>query len=462
MKTNLLLVSAVVLLFLATNVNADEQTPLALDRFDRQNSTDLGHLEIPSTLFWNKENNGATSEIFNQQLKISKSEGNFGGIDTSGFNLDQDQIAVELDITPSDSHMDNFVIWTGENEAYYSGSVGFDAAGYIVVSYGNPVQSQQLVQYSPGMKYAITILINLQDQTQGITINNINYGTYPLRTPITRIDRIRLRFSNNYVPYQFMLIDNFKMYIPSGETLHTDLAITSEDILFSSDNPLKGTPVTITAFFHNILDVDPNEVLVRFYNGTPSSATFIGEQIVAIGKSSDFISQIDWIPSSEGTFNITVWIDPENAIPEEHEDNNQAAKALQVITKPDMRIRDQDVYFSNNNPQQGDNVTVYAMVRNIESLPTGSFTVRFYESNWNNLIGNYVLSLNPQETKIAQTTWHAVAGNHTIHAYVDSTYGVDELREDNNHGQKSIIARRNPGSSPLFIKTEIKQFVVGS
>lgn len=224
----------------------------------------------------------------------------------------------------------------------------------------------------------------------------------------------------------------------------TDFSITSDDILFSNAQPYKYSPVTITAYFRNNLEIDPDAVLVRFYNGTPSQATLIGEQTVEINKRSTFFAQTDWTPTLEGMLNITVWIDPLDSIPEDSEDNNLAMKTLTVRTKPDIRIRDQDIGFSDNNPAAGQNITIMAMVRNIESLPTGNFIVRFYDTAWGTLIAERQLSLPPFTTEVVNTTWRALVGNHTIHAVADSTYIIDELNETNNHGKKTVTVRPRP------------------
>jgi hypothetical protein len=270
------------------------------------------------------------------------------------------------------------------------------------------------------------------------TPNHYQAGTYPLTFSVS---------DGEYV-------DSEDITLTIGNMPYTDLVITPSDISFSDDQPYKLSPVTITAYFRNSLEIDPGSVLVRFYNGTPSDATLIGEELLDINKMSTFFVQTVWTPTNEGVLNITVWIDPLDSIPEDNESNNIAMKQLIVRTKPDMRIRDQDIGFSNEYPDSGNNITIMAMVRNIESLPTGTFTVRFYDGTWGTLIAERQMNLPPFTTQVVNATWRAVSGNHTIHAYADSTYIVDELREDNNHGQRWINVRRI-GGSPVFMKPAV-------
>jgi len=248
-----------------------------------------------------------------------------------------------------------------------------------------------------------------------------------------------------------VLWDEETITITVDNVPYTDLVISQEDILFSDDTPYKRDPVTITTFFHNPLEIDPASVLVRFYNGVPSTETFIGESTIEIGLlASDFFAQIEWIPSMEGNYDIYTVLDPLQSIPEAREDNNQAFKAITVLTKPDVRIRDSDVAFSNNYPTQGDTIQVLAMVRNIESLPTGTFTIRVYDGNWANLIGETTLSLDPLQTRTISVPWNIGAyGDHQVHVYGDSRFIVNELNETNNHGQRSIHINRAPIMQPI-------------
>ncbi|MBU1975592.1 MAG: right-handed parallel beta-helix repeat-containing protein [Nanoarchaeota archaeon] len=247
--------------------------------------------------------------------------------------------------------------------------------------------------------------------------------------------------------------DGETITIEIENTPYVDLEITSNDILFSDDQPVKNNSVTITAFFRNLLEDDPEEVTVRYYNGPPEQENVIGEDIVQIRRST-FVSQIEWTPEVEGDYDIYVWIDPDNAILEASEDNNIAYKTINVQTKPDLRLRNEDIFFSDNNPDHGDDIQIMAMVRNIEALPSGPFMVRFYDGDWQNMIAEVPLTLNPFQTEIATANWTAVAGNHDIFAYADSNFDIDELREYNNRGTKQIYVDRAPwhSSSPVFRK----------
>jgi hypothetical protein len=234
----------------------------------------------------------------------------------------------------------------------------------------------------------------------------------------------------------------------------TDYDISTEDIIFSQNPILKKNPLTITTMFRNRLEIDTPTIKVNYYNGTPSSTTFIGQHLIGIDKSmvksSLFVSQMDWTPSKEGVYNITIWVDPDNEIPEAYETNNIASKIVTVTTRPDIRIRTQDIYFSNNNPTDGDSIQIFANIRNIESVPTGEFLVTFSTKQTN--LGNVTANLGPFQSDVVSINWTAKSGNRSINVFVDSDQRVDEMNETNNEASKNITVKRLPITKPqLFV-----------
>src|SRR3989344_323194 len=226
----------------------------------------------------------------------------------------------------------------------------------------------------------------------------------------------------------------------------TDLTIFPEEIIFSDDNPFKEDIVTITAIFHNLLEEDPDQIRVRFYSGIPSDETLIGEDLIIVTPTltSTFFAQTEWIPGVEGEYDIHVFVDPLNEVPELNETNNIASKPIRVYTIPDIRIRDSDIGFTDNYPEAGETISILAMVRNIETQPTGPFLVRFYDGNWTNIIDEVELSLSGLETDVLMVNWDTTFGNHTIHVLGDSSQVITEINETNNHGIRDIYVNRAP------------------
>lgn len=244
--------------------------------------------------------------------------------------------------------------------------------------------------------------------------------------------------------------NNEGLAYPFQININADFEITSEDIIFSNDSIMKGTPVTITAFFKNLLDEDPEQILVRFYSGEPSEETYLGEDLVQIKDRSTFFAQLEWIPEIEGDYDIHVWVDADDQINEENEENNIAFKPISVFTLPDLRIRDQDIGFSNNHPKPGDNIQIFAMVRNIENLTAENFTVFFYDMRTHSILGEIEMSIEGLQTEVVIIPWTVTSpGEHEIIVIVDRYNIIEEIDETNNRASK-IINVLNPHIPDIF------------
>lgn len=115
-----------------------------------------------------------------------------------------------------------------------------------------------------------------------------------------------------------------------------DLLITDTNISFSftaSDVEVgevkENDVVTINANVFNSGHLDVNNIIVRFYDGSPGSNIIENVTIgsLAVGESKNAI--IDW-NSIIGTHNISIKVDPDNAIPETDETNNDASRLINV------------------------------------------------------------------------------------------------------------------------------------
>ena len=110
-----------------------------------------------------------------------------------------------------------------------------------------------------------------------------------------------------------------------------DLSISSSDIAFSLLNPEPGQNVTISASVTNLAFDPASDVLVRFFAFNQP----IGESTISsIGPGATAEVSLATSFSEVGLKLITVKIDPENAIPEVNEANNEASLVLQVGEAP--------------------------------------------------------------------------------------------------------------------------------
>jgi peptidoglycan/xylan/chitin deacetylase (PgdA/CDA1 family) len=107
-----------------------------------------------------------------------------------------------------------------------------------------------------------------------------------------------------------------------------DLTLTVDDITFTPSAPAEGETVTISTTIHNIGDEAANNILVDFYDGQPSVENLIGsDTITSIDNGTSAVASTSWTAVA-GNHDIFVVADPNNAISESNENNNEASKPL--------------------------------------------------------------------------------------------------------------------------------------
>ncbi|MEE8167796.1 MAG: CARDB domain-containing protein [Candidatus Hydrothermarchaeales archaeon] len=100
------------------------------------------------------------------------------------------------------------------------------------------------------------------------------------------------------------------------------------DIIIGDARELEYT--TIVASIHNLGLLDVDQVLVKFFDGDPSNGTEIGGYNVSVlGSGGTGSAFIRWLPRGT-SHDISVVIDPYNAVSEADETNNVAYKAVHV------------------------------------------------------------------------------------------------------------------------------------
>jgi len=126
-----------------------------------------------------------------------------------------------------------------------------------------------------------------------------------------------------------------------------DLALTPEDVAFSSTHALVGDTVTISAAVRNAglkATSDRTPFTVRFYEGDPATGTLIGQQQVEqpLLFNTTMSVAVPYTISHPGVQTITIVVDEENAIAESDETNNkvqvtfgQTPAPIQLFANPD-------------------------------------------------------------------------------------------------------------------------------
>jgi subtilase family serine protease len=223
-----------------------------------------------------------------------------------------------------------------------------------------------------------------------------------------------------------------------------DLAVKS--LTLSNNVPLSGETVTVTAEIQNIGGLETNNVLVRFYDGDPSSGVQIGnDQIISNISPAEIITlTTQWLATS-GTHDIYVVIDPLNDVAETNEDNNIAYKTVTVPGSelPELSIHKNDITFSKINPVMGETITINTTIHNTGADATDILVQTYLGDpmNGGEQIGSTTIaSLLSNDTTTIQTqcSIDKPAGNYDIYIWIDPYDSIPEGNEDNNIAFRTI------------------------
>jgi hypothetical protein len=114
-----------------------------------------------------------------------------------------------------------------------------------------------------------------------------------------------------------------------------ELGLTKNDITFSKSDPVKGENITVNATIHNT-GMDASNILILTYLGNPMSGGIqIGATTIPnLSSNSTTNIQTQWlINKPAGNYDIYIWIDPYNTIPEGNEHDNIAFNTITVREK---------------------------------------------------------------------------------------------------------------------------------
>ena len=240
-----------------------------------------------------------------------------------------------------------------------------------------------------------------------------------------------------------------------------DFSVQQTDITSNPTTPYAGNDFTVSAVVHNVGDVDAQNIRVAFYNGTPDSngdhivdlgADLLGTAIVFVAASSQTTANITLSFDIDGTYDIYVWVDPDNTTEEYSYTNNLAYNSITVLPKPNLETADSDISFSDSFPDLGQSVTISATIHNTGALAVSDdFDIYFFLDNndSSSIIGIFsykVVSsgnIAPGASIVATVSWTAYpAGEHTILVSVNSNRTVDESTYSDNSASLSLTVMR--------------------
>ncbi len=154
-----------------------------------------------------------------------------------------------------------------------------------------------------------------------------------------------------------------------GGSSSPDLTIISSNVVINAPT-IEGQSATISATVNNTGTLGATNAEVSFYDGDPANGgTLIDSVIIAsIDAWMNGLAEVSWDTMGQSGINfIHVVIDPLNSIEEANENNNTTLIQVDVQSpsKPDLVISSSDIVLSNQNPTEGDPLTLTATIHNV-------------------------------------------------------------------------------------------------
>jgi ribosomal protein L40E len=235
----------------------------------------------------------------------------------------------------------------------------------------------------------------------------------------------------------------------------------------------RGDIVLINTTVNNTGDSIAKNILVRFndtFNGVNTTIyeTTIPE-LQPIGSPNNTCNisfSYSWVESSKiGVHNVTVMVDPNNAILEQPPDgelNNNNSVNITVGQQADLTFQFySDVWFSESYIVVNRTFTIVANVWNTGDIAANNVTVSFYQGEGGRLLGNTTINVPAISAStpayLTVTGGFNLSGTYLIYVVIDGLNNVTEVSELNNNN--------TPGHSlriwmPSDLTIDLLEFIV--
>ena len=234
-----------------------------------------------------------------------------------------------------------------------------------------------------------------------------------------------------------------------------NLVVTASDISFDPASPAAGDSVTITLRLRNDGTGDVTAPLVRFEDATGDTPELIGDVTIsgtiAAGSSGDAVIVFD-STGKEGERTIRVTADPDGAIEESNEEDNQASKPLTVGAaasalgeQPNLVVQPADVAVSLASSASNQLVRVTATVQNRGQTAAQSISVHVMDVSSGSpvAVGRPVTlaRLAAGESAPVRVLYNAAAGSGQLsfQVVVDPDNAIAEGNEGDNRADVAVL-----------------------
>lgn len=214
------------------------------------------------------------------------------------------------------------------------------------------------------------------------------------------------------------------------------LNLTIGNISFSNDEPIEGEIIHVTAMLVNKGDTCITAD-VKFYDGEPNIGQLIGAIFnVSIGANGHAFPSIRW--DTKGIYGEhELWVEISNISPKDYSLGYETFRSILISNaseKPELYLSQEDISFSTQNPQVGEEITIYAVIHNLGNTSAKAF-VDFYDGkNLTNLIGTTKVFVDAKDIAVASVTWNAInKGKHFITVKVRDCFPSEKTEENNEN-----------------------------
>ncbi|MEZ4864733.1 MAG: CARDB domain-containing protein [Caldilineaceae bacterium] len=306
---------------------------------------------------------------------------------------------------------------------------------------------------------------------EGWVKRTVSLSPYIERSGVVHVrfyfDTVNDRFNN----FEGWYIDDVQVLVaklarPGEEQPMANLVVRSENVGFNPLHPQEGDQVVIHAVVLNNGQDEANDVAVYVADVTSGEPIPISQSqnIATIPAGGSGAVEVLYNTTGKvGERTIQVVADPGNFVPEVSNTDNSAEATLTVADRPapNLAIEAGNIGFDPSPANPGDQVTVYAMIRNDGDADASDIQVQFVDATGTGTapIGDVqTIDVIPAGGSATLQVTYDTAGlnsDRDIGVVIDPNNVIEETRESDNSAEKrlSLIAPAAPNL--VMLKTNI-------
>jgi len=242
---------------------------------------------------------------------------------------------------------------------------------------------------------------------------------------------------------------NNQAELPFEATAVTEpnLTLALADLRVSPEPALEGSFAELAIQLRNTGGTDLSGVAVAFHDANPNlGGVLVGEMVVeSLNSGEDRVVTVPWpaLPDASDRL-IFATADPQDAVAEFDEEDNQVFRRLTVLSLPDIALGSASLTFDPPVPLPGQAVELAVAVANLGEQGTGAFVVRAYSGDPAaalQLGTDQTLDLEGLSQGEAIFSFVPPVGTQIVTVVADEEGAVLESEEGNNRAEQNLAAQ---------------------